>query len=298
MRKTTFQPGIRLASILLFIVFLFTPLQANAQNQVYYQDQAVVLMYHHLDPEKKSSATITPELFKSQLEMLKKEGFNVIPIEELAAFYKEGKKLPPNAVVLTFDDGYESFYTYAYPELKSQGFVATNFVIVSQVGKKNEGIPKLDWGQMREMQLEGMSFYSHTYDSHYYTQIDAAGRQAPVLAAQRYLPELNRVETPEEYRRRIIEDMRKSRLILEQELDKPAIFLAVPFGRYGSSLSYWAKYAGFEFVLSTNPGINDASTDSTRIYRVNAGSPEITPELLKQKILQTIKPKISRGSKK
>ncbi len=43
----------------------------------------------------------------------------------------EGATVPSNAVLVTFDDGYQSFYTAAYPILKSLRIPAVNFVITT-----------------------------------------------------------------------------------------------------------------------------------------------------------------------
>lgn len=85
-------------------------------HKIYYENKAVVLTYHHIDT-RAGGITITPQRFESDLKMLKESGFNVISQRYLNECISGTKKLPQNAVVITFDDGYESFYKYAYPLL-------------------------------------------------------------------------------------------------------------------------------------------------------------------------------------
>lgn len=53
--------------------------------------------------------------------------YHVIPLRELVKCLETGTKPPPNAVVLTFDDGYESNYRLAYPVLKEFSLPGTIF---------------------------------------------------------------------------------------------------------------------------------------------------------------------------
>lgn len=54
--------------------------------------------------------------------------YHVIPLQELVTCLESGEKPPPNAVVLTFDDGYESNYSLAFPVLKEFSLPGTFFV--------------------------------------------------------------------------------------------------------------------------------------------------------------------------
>ena len=65
---------------------------------------------------------------------LKEKHYNVIPLDELVKGIKKGKKFAHNTVVITFDDGYQDNYSYAYPILKKYGFPATIFLISDYIG--------------------------------------------------------------------------------------------------------------------------------------------------------------------
>ena len=78
---------------------------------------------------------ISPEVFEKQLQYLKKK-YTILPLEEALQLLRYGR-LPSHALVITFDDGYENNYLYAYPilkrmELPATVFVTTDFVLEHQ----------------------------------------------------------------------------------------------------------------------------------------------------------------------
>lgn len=68
-------------------------------------------------------------------------------------------------VVLTFDDGFEDFYTEAFPILQSRGFACSVYLPTAAIGNSEPGLKKkkhLSWNQVRELNSSGVSFGSHT----------------------------------------------------------------------------------------------------------------------------------------
>jgi biofilm PGA synthesis lipoprotein PgaB len=248
-------------------------------KDVYYRNKIVTLMYHAISPQaQRSGSSISTTAFRQQLELLKKNHFHVITIDEYADFMLNKGKVPDNAVLLTFDDGYESFYTYAYPILKEMGDTATNFVIVSTIDSYKPGAPKLTWNQMREMKRAGMSFYNHTYDEHHMITVNREGDQKPALAHLQYLTPENRVETLQEYRDRVGTDLRKADNRLHAELGNSRNILCFPYGKYSLTTLEVAKSQGISLFFTISKGIN---TRYDHIgYRVDGSKPGEAPEHL------------------
>jgi len=270
--------------LLTFIFFAGCGLiQGNSGE--FYKDKVAVLMYHHISQEE-SDFTITPAKFEEHLDALLSRGYNVITLSEFRDFLKGEAEVPPNAVLITFDDGYESFYQYAYPLLKERGMSATVFMIVRHIGAREDQIPKIDWSQMAGMIESGMYFQSHSYDSHFYGLIDGEGNREAVLAAPLYLTEKGRNETEEEYRARIYEDLRKSRDLLEQELGMPVDFFAAPYGKKNDIVDEVARKVGLEFIFTVEPGLVSATSDLQSLPRVDAGVPWINGNRLHREILE------------
>ncbi|AEG14870.1 polysaccharide deacetylase [Desulfofundulus kuznetsovii DSM 6115] len=261
---------------------------SSANFHAGYGNRVAVLMYHHISDTSRGPAVITPRLFQAHLDTLKKEGYNVISAEKLARFLSGKDTIPPKAVVITFDDGYESFYTYAYPELKKRNMPATCFVIVKSVGDPKERIPKLTWEQMREMQASGMSFYPHSYDSHYQARfapgVPAARYIRPALAGPIWLGKLNRRETQEEYEARVRADLLKAKEVMEMELGRPMDHFCWPYGADSPTAARIARSLGYKYLYYIRKGLNDPHITDGFIRRINAGSPDVTPEILIRKI--------------
>jgi peptidoglycan/xylan/chitin deacetylase (PgdA/CDA1 family) len=72
-----------------------------------------------------------------------------------------GEKL----VGITFDDGYQDFYTNAFPVLNRYGYSASVFLPTAYIGNAPRQFKEADcltWGQIRELRKAGVEFGSHT----------------------------------------------------------------------------------------------------------------------------------------
>lgn len=244
---------------------------------IHYKNKVLVLMYHHID-EKESAITISPKKFKQHIQALLDNHYNIIPMERFIHFLRSETDVPPNAVVITFDDGYESFYKYAYPELKSRGLTATNFVIVSYIDKQPDpSLPYLTWSEMNEMKQNGFSFYSHTYNLHASVPNEKGISVAP-LTNRIFLKSEKRLETEEEYKTRVIDDLTHANKILEEKLGNNIPLLCFPLGAYNSEVVKLANEVGIQYLFTIQSGIN-TRTDR-EIKRVHAGMPYITADFL------------------
>ena len=123
------------------------------------------LMYHHIQSlksakEKKQTAlTVETPIFKNQMQYLKDRGYTAISLQDLVNFFDQGIAVPQKSVLLTFDDGYEDFYTGAYPILRDLGFGATVFTPTGLMN--NSGY--LSWDQISEMAGNRILFANHTW---------------------------------------------------------------------------------------------------------------------------------------
>ncbi|WP_440961178.1 polysaccharide deacetylase family protein [Paenibacillus nitricinens] len=251
--------------------------QGPLPKGIYYRDNVVVLMYHHLSekPMPQFPWILSVDRFEDQMKLLKEEGFHVITMEQYRAFMLNNGSVPDNAVLLTFDDGYESFYEFAFPILKKYGYTAVNFVIVSTIDHPNpNSVPKLTWEQMREMKRDGMGFYSHTYDLHHYGIVDAEGGERPAASALLYIDDENRNEMNTEYYSRVTRDLAKAEQRLKEELGNTDSAIAFPYGSYNDRLLSACDSLGITLTFKIQDGIN-ARTDRNA-SRINGGSQNLT----------------------
>ncbi|WP_139990560.1 polysaccharide deacetylase family protein [Paenibacillus paridis] len=257
--------------------------QKREDGAAYYSNQVAVLMYHDMAPSPKSDGIIAADRFERQMQLLKDNEFQVISMEQYTSFMLEDATVPNNAVLITFDDGYESFYTYAYPILKKFGYPAVNFVIVSSIDNRKEpGTPKLTWEQMREMKAEGMSFRNHTYDQHRYGAVNKEGDELPVTVRLRYDIKKDKLETNEQYGKRIAEDLKKAEDRLRTELGNTQSALAFPYGVFNDALIKLTDAAGIAITFNTREGIN--SKFHRNGYRVNGAQRGETEDQLIERL--------------
>jgi peptidoglycan/xylan/chitin deacetylase (PgdA/CDA1 family) len=99
-----------------------------------------VLTYHRFpdrtgeEPFDDEVIDVTPACFERQIVCLKRH-FTLVGAGELCAF-AAGKELPPNAVAITFDDGYLDNYEIALPILVRHGVKAVFFLSTGCISER------------------------------------------------------------------------------------------------------------------------------------------------------------------
>jgi peptidoglycan/xylan/chitin deacetylase (PgdA/CDA1 family) len=112
-------------------------LVSSWRGLVHPEGKLIILAYHNISDWREDSngplypfnlkAEIAIQQFELQLTILKKL-YKVVSLEEGVKFLKKGKEFKDKLVAITFDDGYESFYTLALPLLKKYDVPATVFL--------------------------------------------------------------------------------------------------------------------------------------------------------------------------
>jgi peptidoglycan/xylan/chitin deacetylase (PgdA/CDA1 family) len=259
-----------------------TPIPSLPAKDIHFKEKVIVFMYHHIaESEAGEEVTITPAKFESHLKILKENKYQVISIEDYVHFLKEGKAVPPNAVVITFDDGYESYYRYAYHLLKKYGYTATNFVVTSYLDSNNPSLPFMKWDHLKQMKTDGFSFYSHSHNLH--AKVKGADNQlvAP-LAHPIWLEAKKRLENEDEYRKRIRDDLGVANQMLHENLGNQMNILCFPYGYYNKTVTEIGNQIGIDFFFTTQDGIN--SKRNKEIVRIHAGTRYMTAERLLAKL--------------
>lgn len=122
-----------------------------------------ILMYHSIS-DRGGPTSISPAIFKMQMDALKASDRPVVSIDALA-----DDTWPANAVVITFDDAFQDFADNAWPVLSQHGFPAIVYVPTGRVGATEDWTgamtpprPLMDWPTMRRMSDQGVTFGNHT----------------------------------------------------------------------------------------------------------------------------------------
>ena len=131
-----------------------------------YAEQPKILLYHNISEtyhQSQADMNITAGDFEKHIVSLIENGYNIISFETYLNHLSGLCELPQNSVIITFDDGYLSNYTEAFPILRKYGAYGTVFVVTSRVGSYDTQYPHFNWKQAKEMVDSGiMSIYSHT----------------------------------------------------------------------------------------------------------------------------------------
>ncbi len=126
-------------------------------------------MYHSITDESENRhpyyrINTSREMFAAQMRFLHEHRFNVIDLSTLIEKMNSGGEPQPRSVVLTFDDGFQDFYSKAFPVLQQYGFPATVFLATRPIDNRTllNGRECLSWEQARELSRYDVSFGSHT----------------------------------------------------------------------------------------------------------------------------------------
>lgn len=209
-----------------------------------------ILTYHSID-ESESVISVSDEMFGEQMDFLHKNDFNTVSLKTLAGFLIKRENLPPKTVALTFDDGYENFYTRAFPILQKYNFTATVFLITDYCGKRSdwsgnstalEQRKLMDWNKIKELNNYRIEFAAHSRTHPDLTKI-------PIADAERQMAE--------------------SKSEIESQLGTEAANFAYPYGSFNREIKTLAeKY--FRIAVSTNLGKIQIGDDKLQLKRIDA----------------------------
>jgi len=195
-----------------------------------------ILCYHRLGTTGGKMA-VSPANFAAQMEWLAKNDYRVVKLSQLTGYLEGREPLPPKAVVVTFDDGYESVYKFAYPVLRKLGLPATMFVYTDFVGAGGDAV---SWPQLAEMQASGLMDIQAHSKSH------------------RNLIERTAGENDERYKRNLDSETAGPRDLIEQKLNtKDQVrHYAYPYGDANELVLETLTRQKYTLAVTVNPGGN------------------------------------------
>lgn len=90
-------------------------------NQPWPADRFLVLAYHDVEDDAADQRylSVRTSALNEQIAWLLHNGYHAISVQDILDAHYGLKSLPPKAFLLSFDDGYSSFYTRVWPLLKA-----------------------------------------------------------------------------------------------------------------------------------------------------------------------------------
>jgi len=211
-----------------------------------------ILMYHQVGafpPMREHRATYCDHRrFAAQMRLLKWLDYRVLSMDEVLACLRGEMSAPPRSVALTFDDGYENFYEYAFPVLQRYGFPAMVYLVAEKVGGRADWLaadghhpaPLMDWPRIRELRAAGIDFGSHG------------------------LSHLRLAKQPQDILRQEMSDSRKR---LEDGLGEDIRHFCYPYGSHDLASLRAAAEAGYQSAVTCQRGRATAQLDPLALPR-------------------------------
>ena len=129
----------------------------------------MILVYHGVSVRSEPNCIPLSD-FRAHLKFIKNR-YRIVSLIELLEMIKEDRFDHCNVLAVTFDDAYENFARYAYPELLEMKIPATVFVPAGMVGKTNAWDQKkgsryavlklMDYPLLRELDRNLVDIGSH-----------------------------------------------------------------------------------------------------------------------------------------
>src|SRR6058998_2262134 len=241
--------------------------------------QVIIFCYHRLvDKIRYPGTEITPAAFEAQMKELKDRGITVISMQDLLAWKRGEKNIPPRAAVVTFDDGWKSQYEVAWPIMKKYGYPFTMFIYTEGVrGGSLGGGGAITWEQLADMRDNGVDIEGHSA-----THQDLREGHAITLVGAGVKRTRTKLTGPQ-YEQWVQNEVVGSKELLEQRLGIKVNCFAVPFGNYNEHVKELARNAGYEamFTVYGQPITFTSALDSLGRYAIEANKPKVFEDALK-----------------
>jgi peptidoglycan/xylan/chitin deacetylase (PgdA/CDA1 family) len=214
-------------------------------------------MYHKVNDEPENSVTIPVSRFDEQMAQLADLGYQPVSLDDVLAYYVDGKSLPPRAVLITFDDAYRDNLLNAVPVLRKHRYPAVLFVPIGYLdGTRplphdehlaSRGLvnPTLGWEELAELESGGIRVESHGIGHRPLAdlEVDEAAREIAL-----------------------------SKLRLEERLGRPVRAFAYVKGseaHYRPVHLSLLRQAGYDLAFTSISGGNGPHTDPLQLHRYN-----------------------------
>lgn len=271
-----------LVMVLLFLIYRHFDSTAcvaevSSENKI----ELPIVMYHNITKKSKllGKYAVSEAQFKSDLEYIKSKGYTTITMTELINYAYNGGSLPQKPIIITFDDGYESFYAYAYPLLKEYNMKAVMSIVgaytdmFSEENDHNVDYSHLTWEEVNEMCDSGLvEIQNHTYNMH-------------EISKDRRGCGIRKGESEEKYCKELTEDLaRLQKEILVYTGTSPNTF-TYPYGHICSESEDIIKDLGFKASLSCYEVVNEVEDGTDWLYdlgRFNRANGKSSAEFFKK----------------
>jgi len=246
--------------LVVFISFNFNNIKDAVPTAARPSIRLPVIMYHKVLKDKDSLGkyTISPNELEDDLIYLKEQGYTTVTVEDLIAFVYNDINLPEKPIMLTFDDGYFSYYTYVLPLLEKYESKVVMSIIGEYVDVSSDDPnpnPYLNWTQVSELSKSPyVEIQNHTYAMHRI----AERKGCTIVTGESY----------DEYKKVILNDVGYLQLLIRGKTGCTPRAFTYPFGFICRESKEILKEMGFLASLSSNYGVNILTGNEDELYEL------------------------------
>ena len=205
------------------------------EKQYQHNEQGILsLMYHRFDENKYPSTNIKMDVFKKQIEIIKRNNFEFFDPKNFSEEFNKVKT--DKKILITIDDAFLSFYENAWPFLKENQIPFILFTSTDFIGKK--GYMNID--QLREVEKESFAYLgNHSHMHEYMVTFDF---------------------------NKFTNDIDRSIEIFNNLFNYNPIFFSYPFGEYSLEQKNYIS-SKFEYAFGQHSGVIDLNKDPYELPR-------------------------------
>lgn len=155
-----------------------------------------VLMYHSVEKESDDYLTVSCRMFEEQLAYLK-EYHSILTARQILELISNGKEIPQNPVVITFDDSLRDNVENALPILDKYSAKATFFAIAEYIGKDtlwnhkaHKILMHMNEAELKCVHSEGHEIGNHTLTHQRVTKLSDEQLKRELHESNRILTEI------------------------------------------------------------------------------------------------------------
>jgi biofilm PGA synthesis lipoprotein PgaB len=226
------------------------------------------LSYHNVeddDPDQTFLGVRTDRLI-AQLTWLREHGYQAVSVDQILAARDGGERLPNRAVLLSFDDGFSSFYKRVFPILTAFNWPAVLAPAGTWIDTPDEQIVDfgsvptardqiLTWAQIAEMSRSGLiEIGAHTYKLHQGELANPQGNLQPAAAVHLWNAQTG-YEDDAAYDARLREDVRRITERITAATGKPPRVWVWPYGAAGGRGLAIVREFGYQMSLTLDDGL-------------------------------------------
>lgn len=254
-----------------------------AENSKIDATTLTVIGYHEITDHKDAlipSYAVTTQQFSEHIDWLQKNGYHFINVDQLLKAHQGKYTLPTKPVLLTVDDGYQSFYQNAYPIIRAKKIPVVLAVVGSWLEPKadqkvdfgGDEITRnkiLSWNELKEMQNSGfVEIASHSYHLHRGVTANPQANSEPAAITRIYDLKTKTYESDASYRTRVYQDLKKNNDLLKAHGLRSPRVMVWPYGRYNMQLVQISKQLGMPITITLDDGADHAKQSIQNMGRI------------------------------